>query len=82
MMHGHGYYKQSNCGYQFEGQFENNLPTKMPSKLVILTSDELTAAAAGAASSKPLKFEIYEGQNFRIWVRAINDEGEIFNGLF
>ena len=75
MMYGHGYFKHTN-GYEYEGLFENNFPVRMPTKLVILTSDEL------ASDSKMQKFEIYESQNFRLWVRVVNDEGEHFQGLF
>jgi len=73
MMYGHGYYKQSG-GYEYEGLFENNQPAKMPSKLVIFTSEELL-------DSNQNKFEIYEGQNFKVWVRSFNDDEETFQGL-
>lgn len=72
MMHGQGYYKLSG-GYEYEGLFENNRPAKIPTKLIVLTSDELV-------DMKPQKLEIYEGQHFKIFVKAITEDEQVFQG--
>lgn len=74
-MYGHGFYKHSN-GYEYEGLFENNQPAKTATNLMILTSEELNSN-----STKQQKFEIYEAQNFKVWVRTLNDQGEVFIGI-
>lgn len=74
-MHGQGYYKQSG-GYEYDGLFENNLPAKMATRLIITIEDHVDL------NSKPKNFEIYEGQNFQVLVRAIDDDGQIFKGFY
>lgn len=70
MMHGHGYFKQNN-GYKYEGLFENGLPAKMGTKLVIFSNGD---------SDEKQNLEIYEGQMFKVTTRVLNDDDLLFSG--
>ena len=70
LMSGHGYYKTC-TGYTYEGMFENGLPLKLATKLVFDINEVKD------------KLEIFEGfsNQFKITVKAFNDENELFPGL-
>jgi hypothetical protein len=73
-MNGHGFYKHS-TGYIYDGLFENGLPNKLATKLI--------ASLEGCNLNKAKKsYEIPEGSEFKfkVSVRAVNDNEEIFNG--
>lgn len=69
LMNGHGFYKTFG-GYSYEGVFENGLPLKFSTHIVFDFTEEK-------------KFEIYEGfsSQFKISVKSVNEEDEIFQGI-
>jgi hypothetical protein len=74
MMNGSGYFKHFS-GYSYDGLFENDLPSKMPTKL--------TVAVECCNFDKTEKvFELVEGSanQFKVTVKTVNDDGKVFLG--